>query len=29
MTFGYVDQHRHLWPVRTICVVLGILVMAA
>ncbi|RVT80622.1 IS3 family transposase, partial [Rhodobacteraceae bacterium CCMM004] len=24
MTFGFVDEHRHLWPVRTICAVLGI-----
>ena len=24
MTFGLVDEHRHLRPVRTICVVLGV-----
>lgn len=24
MNFGFVDVHRHLWPVRTICAVLGI-----
>jgi transposase InsO family protein len=24
MTFGFVDEHRHLWPVRTICAVLGV-----
>jgi len=24
MSFGFVDEHRHLWPVRTICAVLGI-----
>ena len=24
MTFGFVDEHRHLWPVRTICAVRGI-----
>lgn len=24
MSFGFVDEHRHLWPVRTICAVLRI-----
>lgn len=24
MTFGFVDEHRHLWPVRLLCAVLGI-----
>jgi transposase InsO family protein len=24
MTFGFVDEHRHIWPVRTICAVLGV-----
>ena len=24
MSFGFVDEHRHIWPVRTICAVLGI-----
>ena len=24
MTFGFVDEHRHLWPVRAICAVLGV-----
>ena len=24
MTFGFVDEHRHLWPVRRICAVLGV-----
>lgn len=24
MTFGFVDEHRHLWPVRMICAVLGV-----
>lgn len=24
MSFGFVDEHRHVWPVRTICTVLGI-----
>ncbi len=24
MKFGFVDEHRHLWPVRMICAVLGI-----
>ncbi|SHL98622.1 hypothetical protein SAMN05444389_102509 [Paracoccus solventivorans] len=24
MTFGFVDEHRHVWPVRTICAVLGV-----
>ena len=24
MTFGFVDEHRHLWPVRTVCAVLGL-----
>lgn len=24
MSFGFVDEHRHLWPVRTVCAVLGI-----
>lgn len=24
MTVGFVDEHRHLWPVRSICPVLGV-----
>ena len=24
MTFGLKDEHRHIWPVRTICAVLGV-----
>lgn len=24
MSFGFVDEHRHVWPVRTICTVLGV-----
>ena len=24
MRFGFVDEHRHLWPVRTICAVIGV-----
>ena len=24
MSFGFVDEHRHTWPVRTICAVLGV-----
>src|SRR6056297_1280731 len=24
MSFGFVDEHRHIWPVRTICAVVGI-----
>jgi transposase InsO family protein len=24
MSFGFVDEHRHIWPVRTICAVLGV-----
>jgi hypothetical protein len=24
MKFGFVDEHRHLWPVRVMCPVLGL-----
>ena len=24
MKFGFVDEHRHLWPVRVMCTVLGL-----
>jgi len=24
MTLGSVDEHRHIWPVRRICAVLGV-----
>jgi len=24
MMFGFVDEHRHIWPVRVMCTVLGL-----
>jgi len=24
MKFGFVDEHRHIWPVRVMCPVLGL-----
>jgi putative transposase len=24
MKFGFVDEHRHIWPVRLMCTVLGL-----
>ena len=24
MKFGFVDEHRHLWPVRVMCTTLGL-----